>query len=197
MNKIILIIILGLPLTANAGWLSFLGDVTSISSAMSSGQQSVSHSDLKEINSYLWTRVQRNQKLDGYKFLVEALEKSNQAEKLDTVAQTYYINGEKEKAIELYETRVLPTARATCNSCLAVYKKMVGLKSDQPIPYQEIYERNKQRKIDKEQASQVEQGMSSIEYAIWGILIMLVLNFLMGAGVISFKSANKQNQADA
>lgn len=143
MNKLILVLILGFPMLAHAGWLSILGDVSSISSAMSSGQQSVSQGDLKKVNSYLWWYAERKQSLEGYEFLAEALEKSNNVSYLDTVAQTYYYNGQKEKAIELYETRVLPTARATCRSCEDFYKKMRGIKAAQKIPYSQIYKKQK------------------------------------------------------
>lgn len=189
MKKTILIILLiGFPLIANAGWLSFMGDVASISSAMSSGQQPVSQGDLKDVNSFLWRRVQNNQKLDGYKFLAEALEKSNKCDYLDTAAQTYFINGEKEKAIELYETRVLPTARATCGECEKFYKKMVGLAPSHPIPYDEIYQRNKQREMDKGKGSQIKQKTPSIEYAAWAILAIVALNWLTNLGLIRLKS---------
>lgn len=174
MKKVIILAILMFPLITKAGLLGFLGDVASISSAMSSG--SVSQGDLKDINKYLWRRVEQKQKLEGYKSLVEALEKSNKAGYLDTVARTYYINGEKDKAIELYETRVLPTARATCRGCEAFYKSIVGLESSQPIPYEEIYKKNKKRQKDLEEASHIEQETSTVEYAIWGIFLIMLLN---------------------
>lgn len=183
MKKIILLVLLAMPLSSQAGILGFLGDVSSISSAMNSGQQSYSQSDLKKLNSYLWKRVEKNQKTDGYQFLAEALEKSNKAGYLDTAAQTYYINGQKEKAIELYETRVLPTSRATCTGCDAFYKKLVGLSKDQEIPYSKIYEKQK-KKLEslqnKEQAISVKNSDElPINIAIWGILVALILNLVI------------------
>jgi len=178
MNKLLLAVVLSFPLIANAGWFSFMGDVASISSAMNSGgNQSVSQSDMKDLNSYLWNR--RVQKIDGYKFLAEALEESNKIGYLDTAAHTYYTNGEKEKAIELYETRILPTARATCSDCVSFYKKIVGLKSEQPIPYEEIYKRNKQRKEKKSELTKADQETSSIKYAVWGIFLVMLLNLYL------------------
>jgi len=189
MKKIILLVLLGMPILAQAGILSFLGDVSSISSAMNSGQQSYSQSDLKKINSYLWRHVERNKKLDGYEFLAEALEKSNKAGYLDTAAQTYYLNGQKEKAIELYETRVLPTSRATCEGCDSFYKKIVGLRSDQKIPYSKIYKKQKnelesikkQKELESLKKSDSKSEKFPIDYAIWGILVALILNLIVNA----------------
>jgi hypothetical protein len=191
MKKIIILILLGAPLLAQAGILSFLGDVSSISSAMNSGQQSYSQSDLKKINSYLWNRVKKNQKTDGYEFLAEALEKSNQAGQLDTAARTYYINGQKEKAIELYETRVLPTSRATCDSCDTFYKKIAGLSSNQKIPYSKIYQKQKQKMESLQKKEESESVKTSdkfpIEIAIWGVLVVLLLNLIVNT-IALFKS---------
>lgn len=186
MKKVILCILLAVPTLAQAGILSFLGDVSSITSAMNAGQQSYSQNDLKKINSYLWWYVERNKKIDGYEFLAEALEKSNNAGYLDTAAQAYYINGQKEKALELYETRVLPTARATCSDCEKFYKKMVGLSSNQKIPYSEIY--NKQQKeLETLKDTKAEAEEPLINFAIWGILATLLLNLLVNT-IALFKS---------
>ncbi|GAA6204714.1 MULTISPECIES: hypothetical protein [Thalassotalea] len=195
MKKIILCILLTVPALAQAGILSFLGDVSSISSAMNSGQQSYSQSDLKEINSYLWWYVERNKKLDGYEFLAEALEKSNDAGYLDTAAQAYYIHGQKEKALEIYETRVLPTARATCRGCEKFYKKMVGLSSNQKVPYSKIYKKQqkelealqKQKELEAVKNAEVKSEEFPINLAIWGILATLLLNLTVNT-IALFKS---------
>lgn len=194
MNKILLLIMLTIPTLCQAGLLGFLGDVSSISSALNSGQQSYSHDDLKKINSYLWWHVERNKKLDGYEFLAEALEKSNKAGHLDTVAQTYYINGQKEKAIEIYETRVLPTARATCKGCDEFYRKIIGLRSDQKIQYSEIYKKQQEKlkhlmQNEKQESTQDKEKPLelSINFAIWGVFIVLILNLLVNI-IALFKS---------
>ena len=56
------------------------------------------------------------------------MEKSNKIGYLDTAARAYFDNGQKEKAIELYETRILSLARAVCSSCESFYKKMKDIK---------------------------------------------------------------------
>ena len=194
MNKIILLIFLAVPSLAQAGILGFLGDVSSISSAMNSGQQSYSQGDFKNLNAYLWERVVKNQKTEGYEFLAEALEQSNKAGYLDTAAQTYYINGQKEKAIELYETRVLPTARATCENCEAFYKKIMGLSANQKIPYSKIYTKQKQKlkSLQKEEKPKVEKKSEKfpINIAIWGILGVLLLNLIVNT-IALFKSKQR------
>lgn len=191
MKKLIFIVVLGMPLLSQAGILGFLGDVSSISSAMNSGQKSYSSSDMKKINLYLWQRVEKKQKTEGYQFLAEALEQSNRAGYLDTAAQTYYINGDTEKAIELYETRVLPTSRATCSDCDTFYKKIVGLSSSQKIPYSEIYEKQKQKLKslqNKEEPVSAKQSENfPINIAVWGILVVLLLNLVVNTASF-FKS---------
>jgi len=57
-KNILLLVLLGFSVSSSAGWLSFFGDVASVSSAMGSGRQAVSQSDLKAVNKYLWKMVQ-------------------------------------------------------------------------------------------------------------------------------------------
>lgn len=73
-KKLLFVVLLGFSISASAGWLSFFGDVASISSAMGSGRQGISQSDLKSVNSYLWAMVKNKEYADGYEFLAEALE---------------------------------------------------------------------------------------------------------------------------
>lgn len=190
-KQILFVALLGFSISASAGWLSFFGDVASISSAMGSGRQGVSQSDLKAVNKYLWKMVEEKEYVDGYEFLAEALEESNNVSYLDTAAQAYFDNGQKEKAMELYETRVLPIARATCRSCESFYKKMTGLSAEANIPYSDIYIANQKRQKERFEASIQEKETPTVEYAIWGILLMLMVNFLMKLGIIPTKSANK------
>lgn len=190
-KHILMIALLSVPMFTHAGWLSFLGDAASISSALNSGQRSISNAEIKAINTYLWKMVKTKKYVEGYEFLAEALEVSGSASYLDTAAQAYFDNGQKEKAIELYETRILPIARVTCKSCIPTYKRMVGLKGDQKIPYNEIYKTNEQRKLDKIEASKSATATPAVEFAIWGIFAILIFNLLVKFGVINFPIAKK------
>jgi|GEM_PF-2629319 len=197
MKHLLMVTLLSIPMFSYAGWLSFLGDAASISSALNSGQQSIGNAEIKAINTYLWKMVKTKKYVEGYEFLAEALEVSSSASYLDTAAQAYFDNGQKEKAIALYETRILPIARVTCKSCIPTYKRMVGLKNDQKIPYNEIYKTNEQRTLDKIEASKSAAATPAAEYAIWAILAILILNLLVKFGVISPKSARPNSHAEA
>lgn len=87
-----------------AGWFSFAADAASISGALSSSpkRSTVINTDLNKVNTYLWKMVESNNYVDGYEFLAEALEESNNLNGLDTAAQAYFANGKKEKALEIY-----------------------------------------------------------------------------------------------
>ena len=179
MKKILILLCLTIPLSANAGWFSFLGDVASISSAMDSGQKNVSQSDIRKVNSYLWGYVERKQKLEGYEFLAETLELSNEIAHLDTAAQAHFINGNKKKALELYETRILPTGRAIDVVYERYYREMKGLSANQKIPYEELYRDKKAKEEALEERVNAELTLPSSDYAIWGILVLIFVNILL------------------
>lgn len=178
MKKILFLICLVIPISAHAGWLSFFGDVASISSAMDSGPRNITQSDLEKVNTYLWGYVERKEKLEGYEYLAEALELSNTVAHLDTAAQAHYLHGNKNKALELYETRILPTGRAIDTVYERYYREMKGLSAEQKIPYAKLY----RDKIAKEEAIKqrmdAEFNLPPSDYAIWGILVLLLINLL-------------------
>lgn len=181
MKKIILIVLFGLPAFAHAGLLSFLGDVASISSAMDSGQAPVSHDDMKKVNKYLWAMVKEKQYVEGYELLAEVLETSNNVSYIETAARAYFDNGKKDKAIELYERKVLPLARAFNDKGYyeKTYRMIKGIGENEKIPYAQIYNEKKKRQKELIDASKSETKKPSFEYAVWGILLTLLLNLIV------------------
>ncbi|WOI35814.1 hypothetical protein R1T43_11305 [Alteromonas sp. CI.11.F.A3] len=178
MKKIFFLICLAIPVSANAGWLSFFGDVASISSAMDTGPRNITQSDLKKVNSYLWRYVERKEKLEGYEYLAEALELSNDVAHLDTAAQAHFLHGNINKALELYETRVLPTGRAIDVVYESYYRKMKGLEVEQKIPYEKLYREKMSKEEAVKQRMEAEFKLPPSDYAIWGILVLLLINLL-------------------
>ncbi|MCI5167901.1 MAG: hypothetical protein D3903_17915 [Candidatus Electrothrix sp. GM3_4] len=59
------------------------------------------------INSFTWYFFQHPYE-EGYKFYLNYLEQTENINYLDTVAQVYNDNGNKRKALEIYEKRILP-----------------------------------------------------------------------------------------
>jgi hypothetical protein len=178
MKKIFFLICLAIPVSANAGWLSFFGDVASISSAMDSGSRNITQSDLKKVNSYLWGYVEREEKLEGYEYLAEALELSNDVAHLDTAAQAHFLHGNIKKALELYETRILPTGRAIDVVYESYYRKMKGLRAEQKIPYEKLYRDKMAKEEAVKQRMEAEFKLPPSDYAIWAILALLLINSL-------------------
>lgn len=94
---------------ANAGfWGSLAG--SAIGHSVNKGY---SEKRMRKVNDYLWNmhqmKVARGEKYEeGYAFYLKYLEQSEDVDYLDTVAQVYNDNGNKKKAIEIYEKRILP-----------------------------------------------------------------------------------------
>lgn len=175
MKKIVLVLLLVFSTSAHAGLLSFLGDVASISSVMG-GASSVSHSDLKKVNAYLWSMVEAKRYDNGYELLAEVLEVSSDIAYIDTAAQAYYDNGKKEKALELYELKVIPIGRALGSSYEATYRKMKGIDANGQINYDYIYKKQQEYKAELADKLSANSGGSPVDYAIWGIFLILLLN---------------------
>jgi len=179
MKRLLVLLWLLVPMVANAGWFSFFGDVASISSAMDSGSRNITQSDLSKVNSFLWGHVERKQQLEGYEYLAEVLELSNDIAHLDTAAQAHFLHGNKEKAIALYEARILPTSRAIDSVYEKYYRQMKGLSANQKIDYGRMY-REKQKKAEAiENRMAAEMTLPPSDYAIWGILVVLFLQLMI------------------
>lgn len=179
MKRLLILLWLLVPVGANAGWFSFFGDVASISSALDSDSRNITQNDLSKVNSFLWGHVERKQRLDGYEYLAEVLELSNDIAHLDTAAQAHFLHGNKEKAIALYEARILPTSRAIDSVYEKYYRQMKGLSANQKIDYGKLYE-EKQRKAEAIEARmEAEMKLPPSDYAIWGILVVLFLQLMV------------------
>lgn len=206
MKKVLLLICLAIPVGAHAGWLSFFGDVASISSAMNQGAPNVSSEDMKDIKVHLWAMVESGKYEEGWEVYAEILEKSNNLRYLNTAAFAYYGNSNKKKALEIYEERILPTARAIHKRIYeGNYRNIKGLKSDEKIPYGELYKKAKLKrdKLQKEQelqmAKQSEMNAKTplVEYAIWGVLAVLILNLITNIRILANQKTNKAIMPDS
>ncbi|MCW8889335.1 MAG: hypothetical protein OQL20_01585 [Sedimenticola sp.] len=168
---------------SHAGFLSgfFSSAAANIVTSDSSG--GVRQSDLEKINSYLWGMVKSNNYIQEYEFYTQLLEEqSNDPGYLDTVAHVYFNNGEKEKAKQLYETRVLPYKRYD-QSYVNQYRIFAELSDEDKIDYADIYVKAEEYR----ESRKVEQtGSGSLEFLLWLILITLLANTF-----ISYKSAKK------
>ncbi|MCI5164650.1 MAG: hypothetical protein D3903_00830 [Candidatus Electrothrix sp. GM3_4] len=67
-----------------------------------------SNERIKKVSSYLWDMHEKGVYEEGYKFYLDYLEQTEDISYLDTVAHVYNDNGDKKKAIEIYEKRILP-----------------------------------------------------------------------------------------
>lgn len=108
MNKLLIsCLFLALMTTnANAGfWKSMAGGA--IGGAIGS-KAGYSSSRMDKINSYLWSMHKRGEYEEGYQFYLQYLEQAEDVDYLDTVAKVYNDNGNKKKALEIYEKRILP-----------------------------------------------------------------------------------------
>jgi hypothetical protein len=172
--------VLSFPL--HAGFLSgfFSSAAANIVTSDSSG--GVQQDDLKKINSYLWDMVKNEKYIQDYAFYTELLEQSNNPSYLDTVAHVYFNNGEKDKAKELYETRVLPYKRYD-QAYVNQYRIFAELDEKDTIDYARIYEDAKEYSESKK-AAQSDSGSSDLVF--WLILMALLVN-----AYISYKTARK------
>ncbi len=209
MKNLILVISLLLPVSVQAGILSFLGDVSSISSAMNKGASQVSPDDMKKINDHVWAMYKNNKFEDGYEFYVDLLEKSNNLKYVSTAAFAYDANSNKKKALELYETKILPTGRAIAKKVYeGNYRIIAGLKSDEAIPYKELYQKEKLKReelikaeklaLKQENALKLNAYESSaktpmVDFATWGVLVILIMILITNVKILSNQSTKVKN----
>lgn len=183
MNRLlVLILCLSFSISANAGFFKDLlvGVVANEITEDDPGSVSVSPAEEKRINRYLWNMVSQKNYEPGYEFYVDILERSREIAYVNTAAMAYFDNGKKELAIEIYETRILPTARVFDRDYYEkAYRNLIGEKEDYVIPYNEIYQKIK----EKNKPPVVVEPMVTPDQVLWGIAILLGLNVLVGLGV--------------
>ncbi len=117
MKKIISILII-LSIYANAGFFGSIASTAIGTSLASKGGGTVYVSEIKkrmaQVNSYLWHMHETKNYTQNYEFYLKWQENSilksgyDNISLLDTIAWVYKDNGNKKKAIEIYETRILP-----------------------------------------------------------------------------------------
>ncbi|WP_409524013.1 hypothetical protein [Nitrincola sp. MINF-07-Sa-05] len=117
-------------LPAHAGFFSsVLGGVTA-NAITGSGGSVVSDSKLKLINAYIWDMHINGTYEDGYEYYLPYLDDSSSVSYLDTLAFAYSDNGDRDKGVELYETRILPLLRFESDEVKSAleanYKKISG-----------------------------------------------------------------------
>ena len=107
-----------LSIYANAGFFGSIASTAIGTSLASKGGGTVYSSDIKkrmsQVNLYLWHMHTNKNYTQNYKFYLKWQENSitksgyDDIGFLDTIAWVYKDNGNKKKAIEIYETRILP-----------------------------------------------------------------------------------------
>ncbi len=120
MRKISLTILFCIALSSqlNAG---FFGSVlsTAIGTSLANNGKGTVYIDkikdrMNQVNSYLWHMHETKKYTKNYKFYLKWLENSinksgyDDISLLDTIAWVYKDHGNKKKAIQIYETRILP-----------------------------------------------------------------------------------------
>jgi len=121
MKKVIAILLISSSVYMYAGLFGFFGDVASTAiggSLAKSGSKVVYIDKLKKradkVNNYLWHMHEIGKYDKSYKFYLTWLEKYLESSGfddinyLDTIARVYKDNGNKKKAIYIYETRIIP-----------------------------------------------------------------------------------------
>lgn len=120
--QIMLVGLLVLSPVSHAGfWGSLAGGA--IGSSMASGNKSQAPDRMKKANQYLWDMHKANKLEEGYKFYLNYLEQSEDINYLDTVAKIYNDSGNKKKAIEIYEKRILPWVALEDEATKAEFKE--------------------------------------------------------------------------
>lgn len=120
--QVMLVGLLVLSPVSHAGfWGSLAGGA--IGSSMASGNKSQAPDRMKKANQYLWDMHKANKLEEGYKFYLNYLEQSEDINYLDTVAKIYNDSGNKKKAIEIYEKRILPWVALEDEATKAEFKE--------------------------------------------------------------------------
>lgn len=109
MNKLLIsgLFLVLITTNANAGFLSSMAG-SAIGNAVTDNNTSYSEERMKKVNEYLRNMHFDNKYEKGYEFYLEYLEHSENLFHLATVAYVYNDHGNKKKAIEVYEKRILP-----------------------------------------------------------------------------------------
>ncbi len=117
MKKVIPILIIS-SIYVNAGFFGSIASTAIGTSLASKGGGTVYVNDIKkrmnQVNSYLWHMHENKKYTQNYKFYLKWQENSiaksgyDDISFLDTIAWVYKDNGNRKKAIEIYETRILP-----------------------------------------------------------------------------------------
>jgi len=83
------------------------------------------HTEIDYINQALWSMHEKQLYSENYKEFLAKLEKSDYPNYLDTVAWVYKDNGNKNKAISIYENRLMPMLKKMGdNDVMAEYEKL-------------------------------------------------------------------------
>ncbi|MBS9778817.1 MAG: hypothetical protein KGV58_00805 [Campylobacteraceae bacterium] len=107
MKKILLVSLLLLTNLQAGFFTSMFGSMAANALSSDKAQhRSASYED--KINSYLWNMYENKSFSKDWRFYADQLSNSNDIGRLDTVAQVYNSNGDKDKALEIYETKILP-----------------------------------------------------------------------------------------
>lgn len=160
---------------------SMFGSVAA--NSMTSGRPAPA-SSFKELNTYLWDMHKANKYDKAWEFYAKQLSVTNEIEYLDTVARAYYDNGYENKALEIYETRILPFSRIksakTKSNYASYYNELRGETSE--IDYAALTLDAMEVLEDKEE---IHSGINSIQVLI---LLLLIANLYFGIDINKIKN---------
>lgn len=109
MNKLLIACVLLAVVVANDAHAGFWGSMAGSAIGNSvTKKRGYSNERMKKVSSYLWEMHKSGKYEEGYKFYLDYLEQTEDISYLDTVAHVYNDNGNKRKALEIYEKRILP-----------------------------------------------------------------------------------------
>jgi len=118
-------------------------DLSRSASANSNRPVYLPPSRAKKINAYLWDMHEAKKYNEIYEYYVKELEQSTNISYQDTIAWVYYDNNNSQKAIEVYEKKVMPWLRfekkKKRKSFERTYRKFTGLKGK--IDYAAIFKK--------------------------------------------------------
>lgn len=189
LSTLLLLVLLTPP--ANAGiFTDFM--VSAAASSMVAGSSSIAADDYTKMSDYLARRHEKKNYGAAGKYYATLCEKGPYENHRYNAAIYYFNTGQKDKAIELLEEKVLPTGLVQRRSEVYQegYKKMAGLSQNAKIDWDRIFankmkQEEKVAKVVKESTSPanlaktIDKSSSSSNLVFWLILLVLTLNLFV------------------
>ncbi len=166
--------------TLQAGFFTSMFGSMAANALSSNKTQYRSYTYEKKINSYLWSMYEAKSFEKDWKFYAKELSNSNEISYLDTAAQAYNFNGDKEKALEIYETKILPYLKFEKRDTRTRFEKYYNelRQKNEPIDYDVIITNieNNQKKAEQKIKGYFENNTNIVDIII---ILLLLLNIYL------------------